>query len=251
MAAEDSSLPLGSRQDRPFSMLDTTAKVSGVIAAASALLGITYNVAFFMGDKQAWLFYLSITDNLTATLYALPFVALVVGMMAMSTLFAAILLRGPAPTRTPSRRGLAIWGIVPLAGIVVTTLLVARDQEPLRTLSFIVLGATLTLLPNFALRLIGGRIGSGMAYENRVSLALVLVSLPVVVSVCLFATSARGRISAATNQVDIELSDKQTIRGSLVRALEGGIILARNDLWIWLPRTEIKRIAEVAPTKPS
>jgi hypothetical protein len=102
--------PATSAQVRSASpVLELTAKAAGAVAAVSALVGVTYNVVFFMGSKQAWLFYLSVTDNLTATLYALPFVALVAAMMATvlsQKMHGKCILLAPASSvcsRPPSR----------------------------------------------------------------------------------------------------------------------------------------------------
>ena len=105
--------PATSAQVRSASpVLELTAKAAGAVAAVSALVGVTYNVVFFMGSKQAWLFYLSVTDNLTATLYALPFVALVAAMMALSALVAEVFTRERPPPGSAAARRVMIADIV-------------------------------------------------------------------------------------------------------------------------------------------
>src|SRR5665213_1124426 len=67
------------KTDGAFSYVDLAAKTVAVAAAFSVLLGVTYNVTFFAIAKPEWLFYLSATDNLAGTLFALP-----IGMVAVA-----------------------------------------------------------------------------------------------------------------------------------------------------------------------
>jgi hypothetical protein len=245
--------PATSALVRPASpVLELTAKAAGAVAAVSALVGVTYNVAFFVDSKQAWLFYLSVTDNLTATLYALPLVALVGAMMVMSALGAEVFTREPPPPGSAAARRVFIWRVAwPLILVTLIAFIVSREKEPLWSLSLIVLGFTISFLSSAAWKLVSGKSGKWMRYETRASLAAALVTLPLVLSVCLFARSARDQIATRGSWVDIELSDKQVIRGIPIRALEGGVILAQGELWIWLPRSEIKKVTEIGPQPAS
>src|SRR5438045_3965384 len=69
------------------SLVDTAAKIVAILIAASLLVGITYNIAFFLGTKPQWLFHISVADNVTATLFSLPLSALlmvIAGLAATS-----------------------------------------------------------------------------------------------------------------------------------------------------------------------
>jgi len=72
--------------------IETLIKVAAVLGAASLLLGITYNISFFAGEKSPWLFYVSAADNLVSTMYALPYGLLVGAFVVVSTWF---VYRGP------------------------------------------------------------------------------------------------------------------------------------------------------------
>src|SRR5690348_11883132 len=116
----------GAQTQDVFSMIDTGAKAVAILGGLSVLVGTTFNVSFFLATNSEWLFYLSIADNLTATLYALPVVtatglilgagmvalrgadwSVVFGYLVSVVLFAGYLLwrgTGVAPVRPDTRR---------------------------------------------------------------------------------------------------------------------------------------------------
>ena len=164
MASEPSP---GIRQLLP-SALEAAAKVAALVAAASALIGLTYNVAFFAGSKQEWLFYLSIADNLTATLYALPFVVLVVGLMILSIPLAAVLDQAsPLASRPPNKQRVIVGVAVRLVVLGALGYWISRSEDPLRAATWLLLGFATTYLPAVAWRLLSGSIGEKLACLAR------------------------------------------------------------------------------------
>lgn len=235
-------------------MLELGAKVAAGVATASALVGITYNVAFFFGEKQSWLFYLSVTDNVTASLYALPFVAFGVILVTISIAIQRLYEFEPPPPGSPQAKRLSIFRplfwfwMLGLNGLLIV---LETPQDRWRTAAFLILGAALSLLPVLASRLVRGKIGQGIDYKVKLFFAAILVGLPLVASVCLFAQSDRHRIDIGGRKIEVEIADRNRLYGSLVRSLEGGLILALGSgHWIWLPRSEIKRVTEIT-TLPS
>jgi hypothetical protein len=233
--------------------LDAVAKISGVIVAASALVGITYNVAFFMGSKQSWLFHLSVTDNLTATLYALPFVVIVALMMVLSVFIGAVFYSEPPPRRGAAAVCAAVvHATIPLItfGFSVLALRYALPKQSIWEIAmWSSLGAALGYLPGIAWNLLRGRTVRWIKNEARLTLAIAMVATPLVVSVGFHARGVRDDVANGTEWVEVEIADKNILQGKPVRVLEGGVILARGGQWIWIPRTEIKRVTEVAEPK--
>jgi hypothetical protein len=126
----------------PATAIDFAAKLVAVIAGASTLIGVTYNVAFFFGERQNWLFVLTVGDNVTATLYALPYVVGVLLMMGWSAFVQRVF--DSAPPRRPifPTRPWAHWAvkITSHAAIVSITVALSIHVAGLRGLAYAIVG---------------------------------------------------------------------------------------------------------------
>lgn len=86
------------------------------------------------------------------------------------------------------------------------------------------------------------RLYSGQRTTIRRLFASTVVVVPVLVAVCAFARSDRD---ALKHNVEIELPQQKVLRGVPVRMLEAGMVLSVDGHWLWLPRSEIRRVTEL------
>ena len=220
-------------------------KLAAGIGALSVLLGVTFNVSFFVSEPE-WLFLFSVADNLAATLYALPLVVviLVAQACAMSIVWAYLNWSTTAPRLEWAKRLIVALAVIFFLGVVAAIAL----QQPNLLLwplipEILVLSVATAAFVDLHLLL-----------EDRVLITLLGTALTAVIITIGAGWSARANLGLG---VEIELagkpssSDKGTmLRGSLVRFLDGGVILELSDgRWLWLPKTEIQRVTRDAPEK--
>ncbi|MFI5001268.1 MAG: hypothetical protein ACHQK9_15430 [Reyranellales bacterium] len=252
-----------------FELIDVAAKAVALVVAFSLLMGITYNVVFFSFTKPVWLFHLSIADNIAATLYALPVVFGVLVVQAAGTVFfwfvlnSQRLLESRLEPWIPMAWDRVSWmipivvtafGVVLVGSVIWAFSLGSLDEV------FAIVGLTLTdpRVMIYAAWLLGSMVWAAVLIQREstfrifVHVSTLIVVMPFASVVLLGVEAGRHRGYAA----EIELSDralswdsKATARGFIVRVLEGGVILEQGPDWIWLPRAEIRRIAEFEPPR--
>jgi hypothetical protein len=215
----------GAQTQDVFSMIDTGAKAVAILGGLSVLVGTTFNVSFFLATNSEWLFYLSIADNLTATLYALPVVT-ATGLILGAGMGA---LRG------------ADWSVV--FGYLVSVVLFAGYLLWRGTLfkssGLFTIALTLIVLLSAFVRRVSPSFGQAWATS-----ILFIVFLVVAVSGIGVLKSEQPRMT-----VNIDLTDygssHPVLTGQIVRHLDNGIILAQDTGWVWIPKDQVRRVTEV------
>ncbi|HYX03820.1 MAG TPA: hypothetical protein VE963_17135 [Reyranella sp.] len=239
--AERGNMP--TRSTSLFASLDAVLEWLAAVVGFCLFLSINYNITFFFGVRSQWLFFLSATDNLVAALYAIPqafFAAMLFSCGAM--IFGST---GPGMTR----RLLLFWLLTAfvIISIVMTPVEERRLPEDLR--EWAVAGAAIVValgvvpLALFAIL----SVFAGLFEEPRQRL-LAVGACGLVFLMFGAAITARMDRDLADGRPDVvcTLRDQEPVRGKLVRTLSEGFIVARGDDWIWLPRSQVMKIAEHA-----
>ncbi|WP_428661366.1 hypothetical protein [Reyranella sp.] len=233
--------------------IETLIKVAAVLGAASLLLGITYNIAFFAGEKSPWLFYVSAADNLVSTMYALPF-GLGVGVI---TVVGAWYFYRMRPLQFSD------WPILALSfggyGALFFFFWVVQGTSLQERLGIEkVTGTSIILIVGFTAAIFAVAYGASWVIKRAEASGLVgFVALwPIGVFAVLAllggsALSARGSRTAIDQgkalTVEVEVSQamqRGVIVGTLVRVLDSGLILAQGEDWLWVPKGDIRRVKE-------
>ena len=216
------------------SLVDLATKAVAVVVAVSLVMGISYNIAFFLFSKPEWLFRLTVADNIAATLYALPFTLLI-----LPVVIAWISLMRFLDTRKLSVSRKVGWiafvgglivgvGYTYLIGLLITGLFGSAGW-PLMV-AFLVL-----FLLGFFSKAISGQAS--------------LVAYAVILMVFALGTSAVLARSAvkATHSVEVEVGDRigsSVMKGLIIRTLDAGIILSQDGRWTWIPKERVLLIRE-------
>jgi hypothetical protein len=230
--------------------IENIAKVAAVLGAASLIIGVTYNVAFFAGTQ--WLFNVSIADNITATMYALPY-ALAFFILYFAYAWGA--------RRATFRRNALI--VVPV-GMVLACILLLLSKifigDPGEWFGTETLPSHLFLAAVFATAIGMGGALSGTNLKSLLQVSehkirsAVVVSLSMLISLLLgpifLARDSRIAIKDRPMTVDVDIAQKGAISGSVVRILDGGILVEQGQRWVWIPRSEIKLIVERKSVRP-
>src|SRR5215813_5153588 len=104
-----------------FASLDAVLEWLAAVVGFCVFLSINYNITFFFGVRTQWLFFLTITDNVVAALYAIPqafFAAMLFSCGAM--IFGST---GPGVTR----RLLLFWLLT--AFVIISIVLVPVEER--------------------------------------------------------------------------------------------------------------------------
>jgi hypothetical protein len=227
-----------------FASLETVAEWLAALVAMSVFLGISYNITFFFGAKSQWLFFLSIGDNVLTSLYALPNAFFVVILFAYgATTFRSAGVTGGTP-RLP-----LFWLLTSFAIISIVLRPVEERRLPDDLHEWAVAGAAIVVMLGVVPLVLFGLLAvfAAMFDEPRLRLFAVGASGLVFLMAAAAVTARVDReLTSARSDVLCTLSDQEAVRGKLVRSLSEGLILARGDDWIWLPRSQVRKIAEVA-----
>jgi hypothetical protein len=217
--------------------VDMAAKAFAVVGGICLTTGIIYNVSFFLLTRPEWLFHLTVADNLTATLYALPFVLLVlagVGVYASGPYWFGRLLEDQGSGR---RRYFLVLAVL-VAAVLYPSMFIFGDAVASAPMLVVILVVALALRL-FRTETLGTRL---VAYA--VAAACILVSCTVLLSV-----RAHHERSLTA---DVEIGDRigsSVIRAKVVRNLDAGMILEQQGAWIWIPKDRILQVKEILPKK--
>jgi hypothetical protein len=228
----------------PRALLQLDYKWLAVFVVFCAFQGFTYNDAFFFGTKSQWVFFLSVEDSVLTAILAAPtsLFALVVFSYGASA------LRGPHAAKIMPLRLKLFWLLMVFA--IMSIMLLPVEERPLpRNLhewAIVILGILLVLgvLPLVVFGVLF--IVSAIFDEPDLRVFAVVVSG---LFVLLLGTAVTARVdrTLAENRSDtiFDLLDQSSVRGKLVRPLSAGFILAKGDDWLWLPRSQVKKITAV------
>jgi len=225
-----------------FANLEMIAEWLAALVAMCLFLGISYDVAFFFGVKSQWLWFLSINDNVMTSLYALPNAFFVVILFAYG---AAIF---GAPAAATSRLPL-FWLLMAFAIISIVLRPVEERRLPDDLREWAIAGAAIVVVLGIIPPLLFGIlvVFAAMLDEPRQRLfAVGACGLVFLMAVAAITARLDRELVSGRPDVICALADQEPIRGKLVRTLSGGFIIARGDDWIWLPRSQVRKIAELA-----
>jgi hypothetical protein len=225
-----------------FASLEVVAEWLAALIAMSLFLGISYNVAFFFGPKSQWLFFLSLNDNVLAALYALPNAFFVLILFAHgATIFGSA---GAGRPRLP-----LFWLLTAFVIISIVLLPVEERRLPDDLREWATAGAAVVVILGIVPLVLFGILAvfAAMFDEPRQRLfAVGACGLVFLMAAAAVTARVDRELAGARSDVICTLSDQEPVRGKLVRTLAHGFILARGDDWIWLSRSQVTKIAELA-----
>ena len=224
------------------SFLEVAAKFGALVGGISVFVGVIFNVTFFIGDRFTWIFFLSLTDNLTAALLAVPFVAFAFLVFPMHAI-TAVAMDPTVKLNPPVVPFMKVMLYVAFASVILGMWFLwpyFSTGAWASVFSVLIFVFGLAWAYGFGLR---RHLTPQIAAFAVLALAIGL-SFAGSVAAALFWRIAYQRGPA----VDIETVDKNTYRsvivGQVVRVLDGGIIVSRGDEWTWIPKTEMQRLSE-------
>src|SRR5262245_38291979 len=225
-----------------FAGLEAIAEWLLAVIAMSLFLGISYNVAFFFGLKSEWLFFLSINDNVSASLHALPSAFFVVILFSSSaTIFGSA---DGGSSRLP-----LFWLLTAFVIISIVLLPVEERRLPDNLTEWALAAAAVIVIPGIVPPVLFGILAvfAAMFDEPRQRLfAVGACGLVFLLATAAITARVDRELAGARSDVICTLSDQEPVRGKLVRTLSEGFILAKGGDWIWLPRSQVKKIAELS-----
>jgi hypothetical protein len=227
--------------------LEDLAKAAAGVGAASLMVGIVYNIAFFAPDRFHWLFAVSASDNWTATMYALPFTALAAAAfgLALWVLF-----------QQASNASIGwVWRFYLIAsGVVVVVIGIwwsISRPVPFGYFAFSVLSAAAWIFFLLLTVTVLHRLRSG-SQSRPVLIALlgIFAAVSLLTTPSVVAVNAQFNVEHQPTQVEVEVPLRGVFSGNLVRILDGGVILAQGNDWVWIPKGEVRQIKERHEKKP-
>jgi hypothetical protein len=228
-------------------IIETAAQAVTILVAVSLLAGITFNIAFFLSTKREWLFHVSIADNISAALYALPLASFVFFMMA-GTLGLMLLGKQSSAILPTNRREYLRFLAFAFPAVIVIYCGILVWTSGLRTA--LVVAAVMAIL---AALLFSAIYVHKHEWPIGIKLA-VLGGVSVVAMVTAAAATGVGSSYEKRPKVEVEVGATKETRGilvgSVVRDLEGGLILSQPGKWVWIPKDQIRRISEFEETQP-
>ena len=221
-------------------MTDSIFKLLAAVVALAIFQGVAYNAAFFFGTKSGWFFFLSLSDTLQVSLYAIPSAFFVTALFFHgATAFGA--------RKTPRLR--LFWLLTVF--IIVSAVLVPVEERPVphdwREWA-VVIGVVVLVLCAVPLILFGMVVVVGAIFDepNQRLVAIGAYGLFFLLLIASAAARLDRQLFEERPDVVVELAGQNTVRAKLIRTVAEGFILARGDDWIWLPRSEVKRISETS-----
>ena len=219
-------------------LVDTAAKAVTVVGGLSLVMGITYNVAFFLYSKPEWLFHLTLVDNVTATLYAFPFALTIVCAVGLVIVLSRLLAR--VISLLPVHRYI-ISAVAFGGGVLIVVLFNVLVGAIFGSIGWPIL--TLVMMLGI-LQIFSSRLNPTVLVGLHVAL---LLAFSLVTSAVL---AMRAVAHPMTADVDVgDHANSSVLQGSLVRILDAGFIVDQDNRWIWIPRERVRLVKERRATK--